>query len=646
MVTEHPLVERIFSNCTVQYGPGSIPLQILTGFHTNRIVLHNLPFNVAPSDVEALVSPFGTVTSVISVAEDEDGDASSIEVAFFGGSEAKQAALHLHGQTFDSRLIRAELDTNLSLRVNSQSESCVVKLTWVVPSSMAWVAYKSISVSKGEAVRLNGFLFRGRKIQAEFQTGPRRNDGHSYVCIHGLPTDVSEDAVAELCPGNVLVTIVKPSVQYPDETVLVRETLEQFGTLERLDMHPMDSKCIAFGRYSTPESAAEAAKQLDGLSKDELGPQALSAKLSFFCQYSLPVRLINVLLPELERLRDANVKSCKLKYFTDADPGLVCIYGPVGEITSFSRVSLSLESLLRGELIVIDHMPWDAYFDTPSSHKVLEKLNSDSNFFIACDSRAQTIRAFGDAAKRELGKNAIKRLLKKVRASQQEIDLDRRSLHGLLNGGLEALHNELGPNKVTLDVVTPKLVVRGDASVLETVLEKVSLNVNDTTPSIVDFTQADSRCFCTVCLRECDELIKLSCRHCYCMKCLQHVLRSAASAQYFPLTCVAELTTADGESTRCSTCIPHHVVLDLLKMAELEVLLEQAYLDYVRAHHETYLFCPSYFCKGILEYCDEGFAVICPLCSAEICCYCGTFYHVGLSCSDHQRETAVYAQTQ
>lgn len=633
---EHPLVERTFQKCTVQYGPSMVPNRILTSSTTSRIILYNLPLDVTPVDIEEIARPFGNVTNVICLEEGLEEDSAIIGVDFTSWAEARTAAIHLHNQTYDGRELHAELDTDIDIRVRIPLDSCVVKVAWQNPSPIAWASYTTIADAKAVRMKLNDYSFNDHKLSADFHP-PQRNqrNSESFVQIRGFPMDADRETIVTLCGNAASVNIVKTSVtEFPNE--VIRNMLEKYGKLEQLDIPHSASgpTSEAFARFGTSTLAIEAAQRLDNVVKDSFGKHPLAVSRSYFCQYMLPGCLLKPLLPGLSRLRKKFKDKSQIQYYTQSDPSKLCVYiqASIGNPKEFSDANTELVLFLQGELITIgDSAIWDDYFDTSSSLKALEKLNTDADFFIHCDPPSQTVRIFGDRASRELGKGSLLRLLKKVRALQHQLDLDRRSLRPLLDGALRALHSEHGSNKVILDVVNSKLLVQGDASVLQSVLANVPSKFDGTEPE----NTVDQHLVCEICLQKCISPVKLSCQHTYCTICLQYALQSAASPRFTPLSCMGQTTNQDGQTSPCQKYISYDVARTLLSMEELNKILECSYLAHIRANPTSFFFCPTLTCQGIHEFCETGLALICSTCSAEICCFCGTIYHIGLTCVEY-----------
>jgi hypothetical protein len=231
----------------------------------------------------------------------------------------------------------------------------------------------------------------------------------------------------------------------------------------------------------------------------------------------------------------------------------------------------------------------------------------------------------------------VSRLLKKVRAQRCVIPVDMFSLHGLLTGGYQSLQDDMGHNKVTLDVVASELIVRGGSDVVDHVRLSLdthaSITPNDSpAPNLVAGGTS-----CPVCYRKPTSQIKLFCGHAYCQACLQHVLQTSAGPRFSPPMCIA---TAAGENNeqgqQCTEKIPYAVVRDLLRTDEEEQLLKASFLYHVRNDPDKYFFCPAPNCETVYGHGREGMVYRCPSCSTQICSSCHLQYHEGLTCSERR----------
>lgn len=199
-------------------------------------------------------------------------------------------------------------------------------------------------------------------------------------------------------------------------------------------------------------------------------------------------------------------------------------------------------------------------------------------------------------------------------------------LSHLLNGGFKALKDDLGANKVTLDVVQLQLVVRGDDKDIEKARAVVQAIVPVAVDSLVDG-------FCEICLQEPVSPLKLSCRHAYCKACLQHALSFSIYSQTGKFACISRCTDDEGISVQCGMYVPYVVIRDILPLADEPAILQSSLLSYIRTS-PAFFFCPTLDCPAVYRAGDGGFLMKCSVCLSDICCSCCSRAHDGSTCEE------------
>jgi len=190
----------------------------------------------------------------------------------------------------------------------------------------------------------------------------------------------------------------------------------------------------------------------------------------------------------------------------------------------------------------------------------------------------------------------------------------------LVNGGLTALQDDLGVNKVLLDVANAKLTVRGtpdDDSKVEDYIGSLDSVLPETTEAL-----------CEICHHLPVDPILLTCRHAYCTLCLQMALRYSPSA---PFQCISQDTSEDGQ---CPANVPYVVIRDIIPDEEKK-FLHESFLSHIRSSEE-YFFCPTLDCQLVYRTGGEGLTLKCFKCLSEVCCYCHTRAHVGIACKENR----------
>lgn len=625
-------VERSLFHCNVEFGNdnGCSPTNITTASESRCVVLFNLPTNILHEELYDLAKNIGDVND-IDIEPDERGTSARGILHFADYAQAVIAATQLDGQTYDSRLITARLDSPAAERIMVPLVCHSVKLIWPVPSIYAWAFYPTITIAKAQEKRLVGLVYQGRKIQASFyRPRPKQKDSFA-VKITGLPLETDTASLKEFCVESSLVTL-EIAVDIPSSVENIRRRVESIAGLDSFDLIPKEegqTEHTAFARFSTGLSEVIA---LDGTA---LGNGSLSVQQVFHASYGISNKRYQAIRGELDQVRQMHKSGCSLQIYHHTAHVKIHVSSTLEQVTGFGHVHKRLQSVLQGEILEDEGRKiWDEYFDLSSSAKAMEKMNEDPTFFIKADNRTQTIRVVGDAPSRQRARTAIKRLLKMVHSQRHVLTLDISSLRMLLDGGFKTLQEDVGANKATLDVTVPHLVVRGDTEVLRKV--QVALDAVESHHDDQHSRGIDSVSLCVICRRKRNTpRVRLSCTHAYCQTCLVNVLRASAGPCFTPPRCIARSAGDEGNDDtglQCPIYIPYITVRDLLPTVDEAALLRSSFLAYVRSQPSGFFFCPTPSCETVYRPGREGAVYRCPVCFVQACSSCHFEYHEGLSC--------------
>ncbi|KAF8075023.1 hypothetical protein FPV67DRAFT_1475759 [Lyophyllum atratum] len=562
------VVERDLFNCTIRFGldNGCLPLDITTASESCRVVAVQLAEVI--DDVEHEPDD---------LTLDNTGLGASIFLKFATPRDAVKAIIKLDKQTYDSRPLMARLVTE---RTTSPLECKTVKITWPSPSRTGWAYYPTITTAKTHEKRLNGMIFQKRKIIAAFSR-PRPNDTTFAVKLSGFSVDADTAAIEQLAQASLVHMNVPAYVDCPLDSI--RDTLAARGSLERFYRLPLDPTRVKHMAFASFDSGMSRVMGAYGVPQPFLGDLSLSLQKVHYANYKISARRYHAIRGVLEQLPLTCQEDCTLRVCDEAEPIDIHIYADAEKRAPFAATNRKLQAALLGEVLVIDGATvWDEYFDISSSERAIEKINGDTSFFVKVDHRMRRIRVIGDDDSRVRARGLM------VRMQRHVLPLDLPTLRMLLDGAYTTLQNELGANKLTLDVA--------------------------------------------LCRRPCRNPRKLSCRHVYCETCLQYVLQASAGLQYV-------LPRAGGGGGRCGEYIPYVIVRDVLRTVDEAALLRNAFLAYVRAQPEVFFFCPTPHCETVYRPVAEGRAGVyvytCPTCFTEVCSACRSEYHEGLDCMAH-----------
>lgn len=614
--------------CDVSFGPDALPDHITTATETNKLVLSNLSLEATPGDIEKLVKPYGGVRNSISL--DETDDSSCIEVEFFDQSEARAAFKNLEGHEYEGRILRTSLRTPMVAVVRSPTHNLNLKVSWPSPYILAWSHYPTITQAKEEAERLNGIIVRGRTIVVTF-VAPNKNQKTSFaIKLENLALEVQKSDLEDVCKGSTLITMEKPSYS-SDATNSIRTMLCEFGSIEDFDTEPRTNATTisrAFVMFRN-EGVVKQVKELDGQPQDYLGRQALTIRSIYYSRFRILRMLFDAIKPDLDLLKarcEEESKKCTIQYYDHRDHNFVWvrIYSPTSSHSLFKDISIALVFFIEGTVLRSDGQEiWDEYFETSSSANALEKIQEKTNTFIHCDYRAKNVRIFGGKACQEDAQKSLVKLIGKVHAQRHEIDLPRPNLRAIVDDGFRSLQNNIGINKVSIDVVHSKLIVRGSSE-----------DVGKAHDAIAAFA-IDSQAVCggpggcQICHYDPIDSVTLSCTHVYCKACLHFAIKQPGQV---PFCCISERTFHDGHVTRCEMPLGCGLIQRHFP-SEKEDLLRASFLHYIRSHREDLFFCPSLNCQAVHRAGEESMNVKCALCASEVCTFCKSYAHIGLSCA-------------
>ena len=629
--------------CEVQFGAGASVMQITTPFESPHVVLSNVPKSFTQDDMLTLTRPLDGLVKFIAFEA-----TSTATLQFANCDQASKAVRYLDDRPCAQTKLAARL--NLRGAVESVSGTLLsrrVKLSWYAPSLVAWANYSTKNHAEKMVDKITAKTFSGRSLSASVTHpgfGERRgtyswsSSSASTVKIKGLPlgTDPFHLARFTQCPS---VTIGEPTYEHERGIEQLRRLLSQYGPLESFDLLPVNSgkpKLTAFAQFSSSDAAAKAAKDIHNTKREFLGNNVVWVEQIHSIKYRIPWAQFMMVKNTLDDLQSKHDGS-KLLYY-DREKGVVepvCmrIYG--SDPKSLGRLKVDVEQVLHGEPFTLDGKDvWDEYFETPEGAGFIKQINAQSTIFVKCDTRTRTLCLYGD---RGHAKRLITRHLEQVVARRHVLPLEKESIRGLLTGGLKMLTDEIGAEKVVLDVIALTLTIRGDDEDVRKARRAVAA-MDDSSAAQLDSSLEE---LCPVCFCDPSDPIGLSCGHSYCSTCLKHLLRSHAQTSTFsPVKCAVEMQK-DGTTSNssCGAYIPYPTIRDLLSPAEEAMLFEASFLSYVHARPKEFRYCPTPNCSVIYRHNDDqkdgGTVLQCPSCLSRICAHCNVEFHEGLTCAEH-----------
>ena len=619
-------------NCTVVFGAGGHVLHALTATDPNRIILKNLPSSVSRRELEKL-----PVNGLLTVDVDKSTEPIKASMEFDTKQQTLSALKVLNDYELNGSTLSAHPCTDQTLDSDHAAMNCEVKVTWPAPCKTAWARYGTVTLAKEDVSRLDGQIVEGRKIKASYLPAKKGQTSMFTVQIDNLPAESTSVSIQGRCTGCQYVNVAAPTyVSSPIEPI--KDILGKCGALTAFEIldFPAFEETIAFAKFQTSEAATAAADVMRKLKVDFLGVGGiLKVDGIHHSRFDIQPEQFRYIEGDLEKYRDVYTGQCSILVASSDYNFRIHVFAAWTEVTSFAKLLASLNALVYGNILMQDGVVvWDDYFDSASSAKAIDAVNAenskDYNVLIVPDHRAQRIHLLGEQLNRPRAKESTWKILKKVRMAWNEVPLDRFFVRWYLEEGRDLIQSEpdIGKNKVTLDLVDAKLIVKGDSKVLNKVKEIISNAVMIRRDDLDEGSPV-----CNICLVKSTLPIILLCKHGYCKECLSALLASAAENIHTPLKCIAEI----GAGSRCNQDIPYVTIRDHLPLADEERLLHTHFLSYVRSNMEGLFFCPSLRCEAVHRRRDTGTSLFCSTCMMEICSSCQTKYHPGVSCDQWRK---------
>jgi hypothetical protein len=403
-------------------------------------------------------------------------------------------------------------------------------------------------------------------------------------------------------------------------------------------MTNVTAKISAFAQFQNANSAAAAETALRAAPPSFLGGTPFFIERTFSVKYSVGPNLFTKIQGTLDLL--AGHHPSMLRYYLGEalnDPVIVVLHG--SEPKLLGRVKTELDRIIQGELLVVEGQKfWDDFFEGTEGQTFMDSLNTSENVLIRCDARTRTVRLFGPETERIQARNRALEKLAEVRARRHVFPLRKYLIRLLLRGKMRQLQDEMGVERLVLDVVARTLTVNGDDNHIRRVrAELVALESGK-----ILGAAADSESTCPVCFCDPEDPVTLDCGHPYCRDCLQHYLRPTPQEPSFsPRKCVAEIISSDPEtSVPCGLHISYNIIRSLLTSAQEDSLLHASFLTHINEHPADFKYCPSPDCEMVYRPTTMGSALQCPSCLIHICPACNVEYHDGMSCAEHQDNLA------
>ncbi|XDG05341.1 hypothetical protein ABKA04_004956 [Annulohypoxylon sp. FPYF3050] len=201
--------------------------------------------------------------------------------------------------------------------------------------------------------------------------------------------------------------------------------------------------------------------------------------------------------------------------------------------------------------------------------KRLELLGAKNDVVIVRDKAKSQIRLYGPQTGCKKVQADVVKLLKDMQTQHFYINLDATELDWVLRGGWEAIEDEIGPEKVNLEITTDpeRLTIFGTAEDYYAACrvighkEAIQTEMNGPIQNPQD---------CCVCWTEAENPIQTRCGHIYCVNCFENLCTSSVTKETFTKICCV------GESATCAKILSLAELQENLPSNAFEELLEKS----------------------------------------------------------------------
>ncbi|KAA8908866.1 hypothetical protein FN846DRAFT_811207 [Sphaerosporella brunnea] len=642
---EPPTQERIMGgSMLVRFGPG-LEIQSLsfTDVTSPTVVLENFPQGTQPQEVHNLALAFKADLPKQAVRLLNKGDKSQAVIHFEDMGAANAAIRALDGKLHNGASLVAK-----ALKPTAASEDVTkIECTWFQPAKAAYLQFVSEAAAAAALATGRTKEIRGRRIKPLAQS-PRPRFARPYsVLLLNLDLETTEEDLRGIFTFDAMtMKDAKFNVPREDTIAYIRSLFDgtRIKDLRALSQPHDDLQRIVI----TVESAEDARRfhrQYEGKKHEFLGQTTLGLNLTYSATFKIPSDIYKAIKGEVDALakeerekekahRDAKGKDedapARLLIHDRHMPVSIGVHGKGRP--AVVRVKTAIQKLLRGEIVCGEdgQALWDPALRGPDGRRIILNIKNQTGVYINCDARNQRLTLYGSLETRTAAKIELAEEYQKLLNRQFEIPLYNHAYQNLIRGGLNAVQEHLGADKVILDVTRRVLVVRCSPAELEKVRSLV-IKPSKAAQKRAE-NAATSEGSCPVCLETATEPIKGQCGHVYCKSCAQEYVRSVLTTQQYPIICF-------GEDATCNAGFSIGVVKSLLPAADVDRLFERGFMAYIQKRPLEYSFCPTPDCSTVYSVTTTGAVFTCSQCFVGICTTCKTECHEGQTCEEYQIAT-------
>lgn len=621
---------------SVTFGPGLGISAVSNSASSPMITIHNLSPSTHTDDIILLISPFKkdinrnairiveTAETVYATVNLDDSTTANIVIKALDGSGSE-----------DNKLSVKPLKTR-GLVTTASQDATRISCSWFAPTRIAYAHFRSyvdaqVAASKGKK------MICGRLVECKLQKPTMGQTSSFSVWLGSLDIETTTDDIKRSLRCNE-VTFEKPSYSLSEgeAVVYIRSLFDQQRQIDGFDIVSETGavKTRAIVQFKTAEDARTSFKKLNGTKPTFLGNSPLDLSLIFSAKFKILADIYRAVADELVQISQKGRREgfVKLKIFGASNGhSLVTIrvYGP--ERGTVASTKAAVQKTIRGEIACDEEggILWDPFLNTTegmmTAMALIKGIISSTGAYIYCDPRKRQISLYGSPEARSEARIMLVAEVKQINSQSQEIPLGALTFRNAMRGGLKAVEDRFGKERITVDIVRRSLLFRG-TSEIAILVKQCLLGLLE--GGVVTKNDGNE---CPICLSEPEDPRTASCGHIYCYTCLQGYLQSSIESRKFPLKCVGYQDTA-----ACTAEFSIPFIEKAISKTDMDDLFAAAFNDFIRLHLKDYQYCPTPDCGNVYSTTTTGEMVTCSECFVGICTTCNVEAHDGQTCTEYK----------
>ncbi|OTA54504.1 hypothetical protein K449DRAFT_377491 [Hypoxylon sp. EC38] len=553
----------------------------------------------------------------------------------------QQIALDL---TQETRPVAVPVESAISSDSNTLRVDCrKVHISWHKAYKTAWVNFGNSEIAErvGRKFRDGTYKILNQSVQCGNPTrgAGRRNPLAWTVCLTEVPASATESDISRSIrqqgdkPRNI--ELGNPTYKGDTETCAaqIESLFTSIGPLEWWEFTPdtTGKRMKASARFFNENDAIKAVQTLNLTALPFNANGKLTVQSVHTVKFKVSVTIYEAIQSQIKaHLRDWKASHLYFTAYENTTPAkwyrVVKVEGEGAKEVAEAKNTIT--NILSG--VVAKDGPSVLWHSALRGNGLLservKQLERELGVVIIRNKAKSLLRLYGPRKKCEEAQAAIARLLKDEQSEHFNIDLNAQELSWVLQGGLNMIQDELGPEKVNFNITsTPKrIIIVGTARDYESAMFMMT---NKDVKS--EKTNISNNQDCSVCWNEAENPVQTECHHVYCLDCFENLCMSATTQSIASKICCV------GESGTCAIALSLPELQEHLSSTAFEKLLEQSFASHIRLNPQFLKYCPSVDCGYVYRVSDAPNMRTCPNCLVAVCTACQA-QHGTMSCADYK----------